>query len=379
MIDLTPEIHPAEPKTLARLAEFTSESPVISLFVDLGPNFLTPPARQSEINSLLTLAHSELENIKEGTSKYESALDSLKTYLEENDEWVKEARGAAIYLSTDGERFEIVKSLEPLERKAVISDWPHIEPLVDVVSGEIWCVMLINRTVARYLVGIPNRLRELTSIEDEVHGQHSQGGWSQARYQRSVEEEVQDHIKSSCERLREIFRRRFDCLVVVTLHEMWPEVEKELHADLKKQLVGTLEFDIENTSVDEVENEVGQLAEVRSNQQEKELIGTLREALGRGERAAAGVEAVLAAVTENKVDTLLVDEGFEATGVACSSCGWSGLKGKTCPVDSKPLRQDIDLKDWATRRTLAASGQVRVVKFHPDLQGHGGIAALLRY
>ena len=109
------------------------------------------------------------------------------------------------------------------------------------------------------------------------------------------------------------------------------------------------------------------------------MIGSLREALGRGERSAAGLEDVLTAVTENKVDTLLLEEGFEATGVACTSCGWSGLKGKECPVDSKPLRQEIDLKDWATRRTLAASGQVRIVKFNPDLQAHGGIAALLRY
>src|SRR5256885_9916650 len=43
---------------------------------------------------------------------------------------------------------------------------------------------------------------------DEVHGQHDQGGWSQARYQRSVEKEVHDHLK----RTAEVAFRRFQRL-----------------------------------------------------------------------------------------------------------------------------------------------------------------------
>lgn len=374
----TPQLSHADPKTLARLAETTAEAPVLSLFMELGPAFATPQARQSELNSLMTLAQREIE--QDGAKKELSeALPALKDHLQNDEDWWKDARGAAVYFSPDG-IFEVVRCLEPLETKAEVSAWPHIEPLSEVVTGDLWCVMMISRPVARYLMGFPRRLREVESIEDDVRGQHSQGGWSQARFERSVEQDVHDHIKKATEELRELLgKTRFDRLVVVTLPEMWPDVEKELHSDLKDRLAGVLELDIEHSSVDEVRSEVEQLAEVRDNEKERELLDALQEGLGRGERAAGGVTPVFAALAENRVATFLVDESFERDGVACTSCGWAGLQGKECPVDSKPLRQGVDLKDWGMRRTLATSGEVRVVKFHPDLQSQEGIGAILRY
>lgn len=374
----TPQLSEADPKTLSRLAETTAEKPVLSLFIELGPAFATPQARQSELNSLMTLVQREMP--EDGAKKeLSAALPALRDHLQNDEEWWKDARGAAIYFAPN-EMFEVVRCLEPLETKAAVTAWPHIEPLSEVVTGDLWCVMMVSRTVARYLMGFPSRLREVESMEDDVRGQHSQGGWSQARFERSVEKDVQDHIKNAAEELWELYRqKRFDCLVVVTLPEMWPDVERELHSDLKNRLAGVLELDIEHSSVAEVRDEVRQLADVRENEKERRLLDTLQEGLGRGERAAGGVAQVFAALSESRVETLLVDDSFERQGVACTSCGWAGLQGKVCPVDSKPLREGVDLKDWGIRRTLAGSGEVRVVKFHPDLQAQEGIGAILRY
>src|ERR687898_198576 len=54
---------------------------------------------------------------------------------------------------------------------------------------------------------------ERKGLVDDVHGQHSQGGWSQARYQRSVDEDVQDHLRNVADAVWRSFKRRsFDHL-----------------------------------------------------------------------------------------------------------------------------------------------------------------------
>ena len=52
-----------------------------------------------------------------------------------------------------------------------------------------WGVLLITRRAARLFFGSADGLEETDRIEDDVHRQHDQGGWSQANYQRSVEKE----------------------------------------------------------------------------------------------------------------------------------------------------------------------------------------------
>ena len=63
-----------------------------------------------------------------------------------------------------------------------------------------------------------------------------------------------------------------------------------------------------------------------------------------------GVDDVLCCLEEGRVDTLLLGEGFRASGVA----------------------------ERATEKALESSAEVVVVRHH-DLTPHDGIAALLRY
>src|SRR5918996_239179 len=49
-------------------------------------------------------------------------------------------------------------------------------------------------------------LREIEQIHDLVFGQHDQGGWSQANYQRGIEKEKDDHLKHTAEALMKHFK-----------------------------------------------------------------------------------------------------------------------------------------------------------------------------
>ena len=49
-------------------------------------------------------------------------------------------------------------------------------------------------------------LHEVISFGDDVHGRHDQGGWSQARYQRSVQEDVGHHLRHVARVLKDLLR-----------------------------------------------------------------------------------------------------------------------------------------------------------------------------
>ncbi|HSD82151.1 MAG TPA: hypothetical protein VLB47_15900, partial [Solirubrobacteraceae bacterium] len=115
---------------------------------------------------------------------------------------------------------------------------------------------------------------------------------------------------------------------------------------------------------------------------EDALLARLKEGLGRGAgeaRAAAGVAAVLAALTEQRVETLLLDAGAGAPGVRCPRCGWLGASGEACPADGTATIARGDVLGDAVDRAIGQSARVVVLRDRPDLGPHEHVAAILRF
>jgi peptide subunit release factor 1 (eRF1) len=212
-------------------------------------------------------------------------------------------------------------------------------------------VLLANRRIARIFTGTPEQLDETDRIEDNVHSQHRQGGWSQPRYQRSVEEDVRDHLAHTAAVVFDLFKREgFEHLLIGAPDETVGDLERSLHPYLKERLAGHVRVGVEDASVDEVRAEAAHGIEEHERRRERELLDRLEQGLGAGGRAAAGGDEVLGCLEEGRVDTLLLAEDFRASGVA----------------------------ERATEKALESSAEVVVIRHH-DLSAHDGIAALLRY
>src|SRR5207245_10960524 len=82
-----------------------------------------------------------------------------------------------------------------------------IGPLAGIGAPGRWSVALVNRRLTRVLRGSAENVAEVVSFGDPVHGQHSQGGWSQARYQRSVQHDVDEHLRRTAQVLLSQHRR----------------------------------------------------------------------------------------------------------------------------------------------------------------------------
>ncbi len=382
MPSLTPQIENADIKIVRRLSEKTAQGKVLTIYLNLDPSeFATPPARETQITSATRQAAQLIEELDQPEKKeLRERLEVVKEFLLTDDEWTKDAGAVGVFCSTEAGSFDVIKLPEHVPTSADVGDTPNIRPMTEVVNRDRWCVALIDRRSTRLFLGTPSNLEEIEAFEDTVHRQHDQGGWSQARYERSVEEEVEDHLKHTCDRLLTMHRDHgFDHMVIGATEELWPRIMDRLHSYVSEDVVARLEVDNHNIGIDDLKRHLEEVAVIQDNQKERTLLDMLNQELGRGGRASAGLRDVLAALNEAKVDTLLVADGLSAEGVYCPRCGLLAETGSVCPADGEQMEQCADIVEKALEQASRTSATARHVKYQPDLQGVGQIASLNRF
>jgi hypothetical protein len=367
---------------LRTLAELRLDRPVVlSLYLNLDPSeFATPPARKTAVRSLLDEAERRVRERRDGLSHADRT--GLKASLQraaellENDLPSDGAHALAVFASEPNGLFEALKLPRSVPNRVAIGHTPLVGPLARLARRERWCVALVNRRDARIFRGSPDGLREIQQIHDDVPGQHDQGGWSQARYQRSIEKDKDDHLRDTGEALMRHFKRQpFDCLIVGGPRELVTDFEAKLHHYLRDRLGGRIDVDVEHSSPDQVLEAARPLIDELDQRRESESLERI------GERGAMGVADVLPPLNERRVELLILDEQFDGvTGVQCPECGWLGLEGESCPADGTDLMQLDDLTEAMIELSVQQSAELLGVRHErAALEAHGGVAAVLRF
>jgi hypothetical protein len=353
---------------------------VLSLYLNLDPSqFATPPARKTAVRSLVDEAERRL---REGNGLSHDDKTALQASLEratsflENDLPSDGAHAVALFASEGTGLFEALKLPRAVPNRVAIGHSPLVGPLARIARRERWCVALVNRRDARILRGGPDGLREVQHIHDDVSGQHDQGGWSQARYQRGIEKEKDDHLKVTCDALLRHFKRQpFERLIVGGPREVVTDFEQKLHHYLSERLAGRIEVDVEHSAPEQVLDAARPLIEKLEREREQQALERL------GERGACGLDDVLPPLNERRVEVLILDEQFGGvTGVQCLECGWLGTGGDRCPADGSETVQLEDLTEAMIELCVQQSADLMAVHHEREaLERYGGAAALLRF
>ncbi len=359
---------------------------VLSLYLSLDPSeFPNLRERHAQVDAALDDAERRYQDAGNATHQERMSvrddIERVRRFLTDDELAVQSARGLAVFCSVPTDLFEVVALPSPVEATAVVDERPFIEPLVELAGRERWCVLLVSRRAARILYGSRELLVEVASVRDDVHGQHAQGGRSQARYQSAIESEVDEHIRRTCSALFERFKKRgFDRLLLAGPAELRPRVERELHAELSRRLAGHFEIDVERATADEVHHRAASQIEADERRRECEALDRLAEGMAPGGHAAAGLDDVLQLLNERRVQTLLLAHGFTAPGFECPRCGRLGTSDAPCPADGAAPEPREDIVERAVERALDQSAEVLAVRHQAsELVQHGPIAALLRY
>ncbi len=376
------------PLTRADLRALTEARPergrVLSVFLNLDPTeFASAPARATAINSVLNEAAQAVEEV-DGLEHDEllalrEDVERIRGELGRDGLFADGTHGVAMFACGLAGLFEVLQLPQPVETHVVVERTPYLEPLVRPGQQGRWGILLVNRRSARIFRGTGASLQETDRIEDDVHSQHMQGGWSQARYQRSVEKEVENHLKHVADVLFDTHKREpFDALLIGAPEEMVSDIEGTLHPYLKERIKGHVQLDVEHSTPDDVQRVAAEEIERHQEAHEREVIARLNESLGRNSRGASGFDDVLAALNEFRVELLVVADGLQEPGVRDTETGMLARDGAA--VASGAAGEAVEnLVEAAMEKAIEQSAEILVVRDPEALVEHGGIAALLRF
>ena len=210
--------------------------------------------------------------------------------LLERDLPTEGAQAVAVFASEPAGLFEALRLPRPVANRVAIGRSPLVGPLARLERRERWCVALVSRRDARIFRGSPDGLREIEQIHDEVFGQHDRGGWSQARFQRGIEKEKDDHLRHTVEALMaHLERGPFQRLILGGPREVVADFESKLHGYLAERLAGRIDVDVDHSAPEQVLA----AAQPRFEEAEREREAEALERLGEGGRAAIGLDETL--------------------------------------------------------------------------------------
>ena len=124
------------PSRLRQLAEVQPEQGrVLSVFMDLDPSeFGTPPARASQITSLVTDARHRVDELDDLSHDEQKALradvETVRDVLSQPGIADDGARGVAVFACSPAGLLETVRVPHPLAQKVVIDRTPYVDPLL---------------------------------------------------------------------------------------------------------------------------------------------------------------------------------------------------------------------------------------------------------
>jgi peptide chain release factor subunit 1 len=284
----------------------------------------------------------------------ERDIQRINAYLA--SELKPSANSVAIFASAAADDFfEAVQLDAPIDEHTIyVSDRPHLYPLARLDSRYPRCAaVLCDTNRARIFVLALAGIEQEHQIEGTKTRRHSMGGWSQARYQRHIDNYHQQHVKDVVDALDRIVRAEDiphvvlfgDAVVIPMLRDELPQHLQERVIDQANLPTGSnqplvLEKTLESLEKHQAESE---------REKVEELIGSWRA----GGLGVVGLEAVRQALEIGQVDELLIAGGGPQI--------------------------EPEVADELVTKARQTSATATIVQDATLLAGVGGVGALLRY
>ena len=365
-----------------KLAEWSpGEHRVTSVYISVDGR-MHPRKKDYELrlDELLRAARDQARSLsKEQRRSVEADARAIRSHVVDRFQRGS-TRGLALFSSSGAGLWEEIELSRPVRNQAVVAPHPdllQVEALLE--TYESFCTVLVDSEKAHIFLAEMGRIEEERDLLDDVPGRHDQGGWSQSRYQRHVDEHRQKHLKHTAEVLFRFFKRRgFDHLILAGPEEIVPELEHELHDYLRKRIVARIALPV-TASPDQILERSLRIEEDLDRSRVREAVDRIVAEAAARRQAVAGLSATIAALADNRAGTLVVAMDLRAPGRECPSCGRLAERGRRCATCGSRTREVPDVVEAAVAQALRQGCRVEMVSEDGALAAQGGIGALLRF
>jgi peptide chain release factor subunit 1 len=151
-----------------------------------------------------------------------------------------------------------------------------------------------------------------------------------------------------------------------------------LSKQLQSCIAGTFHMDM-TSGEHEVRKQTLAMLQQANLERERRLVQSLISTHAKGGSATLGLDDTLQAVSDKRVQTLIISDGLRARGYVQEELGFVVANLARSPLSDQELLEVPDVVDSAVAYTMIQGGHVEVISGDPDLEAAGRIGAILRY
>ena len=375
---------------LDRLARFEPVPyPVVSLYLNTQPNEHGRDQYQAFVRQEFKARSRTYPAGSPERESLDKDLERINTFLE--TELQPSANGVSIFACSAGEMFEAVQLTAPIDQHWLyIGDAPHLYPLARLESKyPRYAAVLADTNSARILVFATNELVAQEEVVGEKTRRTSQGGWSQARFQRHISNFHLQHAKDIVEALDRIVKQEGITQILTAGDEViLPLLREQMPKHLAEKVVDHLKVDTK-APLDTI---LGATVEAMAKQNEhtdREKVDAAIGAYRAGGLGIVGPEDTLDALIKGQVDELLLTATMDAlenvspeATIAMANDSTmlepaveTAAGGEAAQADPRVVR----LADELVTRAKQTAATVTFIEDAELLREYGGVAALLRF
>lgn len=327
-------------------------------------------ARFRSIRTLLDGNEAEMEHFEENLKLLDPLLEDLSF----------DTPSVAVFVCWALDVAQTLPLTVEVPDKVWMGSGPYIRPLAELKDEyEDFAVAVVDNTAAHVYFVHAAVVEGENRVRGDVKNAVKKGGWSQKRYARRREKELNQYATEVADSLRSLYDEEgFERLVLLGSQEAMQAVEAHLATPLQERLVGGRSVDVSDEQA--LLKEAFTVYFEGERAEEESLWKRIREGYLTGGLAAVGPQQVLKAAQEARVEVALIDREADLVGTQCRSCEHAVYgTPKTC---QRCGSSDVFEVDYANElvETLARTGaEADFVDPFEALTEAGGVGALLRY
>lgn len=301
---------------LDRLASFDAGPfPVVSLYLNLQ-------ADDRGRDRFDVFLRKELPERTRGYTAGGPERDSLNRDAEKITAYVcnlpGSLNGLAIFSASGADLFEAIPMAAPVEdHQLIISEQPHLYPLVRLMDQfPPYLVVLVDTHRARIIVLALNTIQRADEVQNVKTRRHKMGGWSQARYQRHIENYHLQHAKEVADHVARTVRAERIAHVILSGDEaIVPLLREQMPKEVLDRVVDVVHLDVNASERKILETTIGALRE-KDAETDREHVEALVDGYRGSGLGCVGVDAVRKAFELGQVDELLITTNEAQLGEA---------------------------------------------------------------
>lgn len=381
-------------KLIEKLAVFETSSPFLSIYLNTQVNGQGREEYRAWLKNEFREKSNEFENESEELQNFAETEKRINDLLE--NEIDDETNGIAIFASMTNDFFETVQLDEPFpNNRFFIFSRPHIFPLVRIKEQNPKYLTLWADTNKadiyifggdKTVIGNNENDVKVETIQNEKTNRSQVGGWSQARYQRHIENYHLQHAKETVEEVEKLMREQKIEHLILCGDEtgVIPILNEQFSKAAEEKLVSVL-----NLSQYATEEEIRQKTRevmgidnaVRDQEKVERMFNAAKSAAGLG---ALGVDKTLAALSNGQVEELVISSNFDA--IKYKNKDVKKVLEDYAPGDDNSNSDDLpevsekrQIGDELLIRALNSAAKICFIEDESLLKDAGGVGAVLRY